>query len=397
MSLKAKLEAVIYAAEEPVTLAQFASLFAEEALAWKTEQEALRAESAAAANLAPEPADSTRELEDLLVVVDGRPEETLAGEAAGEEDASATEAHASAAGEDAGAETAASLETAGATELPALDLPATGAAEAVESAAIESAEPRSEAVSDPEQEAKRAQRQREREVREILREILDELIAEYAADSRGIEIREIAGGFRMGTKPEIHDAVRAFVKSLKPPMKLSLPALETLAVIAYKQPVTAPEVGEIRGVDSAGVLGSLMSRKLIATAGRKQVIGRPMLYKTTKEFLLRFGLKDLNELPSMEEFEKMAAMELNEESLDEESSEGKEPVPESGDLFAESETATVPVAGTAEIKTDAPRAEIEAAEAETAVTIPTAEPSEEAAAAQAPVERLDAEEIEASR
>jgi len=397
MSLKAKLEAVIYAAEEPVTLAQFASLFAEEALAWKTEQEALRAESAAAANLAPEPADSTRELEDLLVVVDGRPEETLAGEAAGEEDASATEAHASAAGEDAGAETAASPEIAGATELSALDLPATGAAEAVESAAIESAEPRSEAVSDPEQEAKRAQRQREREVREILREILDELIAEYAADSRGIEIREIAGGFRMGTKPEIHDAVRAFVKSLKPPMKLSLPALETLAVIAYKQPVTAPEVGEIRGVDSAGVLGSLMSRKLIATAGRKQVIGRPMLYKTTKEFLLRFGLKDLNELPSMEEFEKMAAMELNEESLDEESSEGKEPVPESGDLFAESETATVPVAGTAEIKTDAPRAEIEAAEAETAVTIPTAEPSEEAAAAQAPVERLDAEEIEASR
>jgi len=127
------------------------------------------------------------------------------------------------------------------------------------------------------------------------------------------------------------------------------------------------------------------------------VIGRPMLYKTTKEFLLRFGLKDLNELPSMEEFEKMAAMELNEESLDEESSEGNEPVPESGDLFAESETATVPVAGTAEIKTDAPRAESEAAEAEIAVTIPTAEPSEEAAAAQAPVERLDAEEIEASR
>ena len=165
---------------------------------------------------------------------------------------------------------------------------------------------------DPEQEAKRAQRQREREVREILRGILDELIAEYAADSRGIEIREIAGGFRMGTKPEIHDAVRVFVKSLKPPMKLSLPALETLAVIAYKQPVTAPEVGEIRGVDSAGVIGSLISRKLITTAGRKQVIGRPILYKTTKEFLLRFGLKDLNELPSMEEFEKMAAGELSE-------------------------------------------------------------------------------------
>jgi segregation and condensation protein B len=96
------------------------------------------------------------------------------------------------------------------------------------------------------------------------------------------------------------------VKSLKPPMKLSLQALETLAVIAYKQPVTAPEVSEIRGVDSSGVLGSLISRKLITTAGRKHVIGRPILYKTTKEFLLRFGLKDLNELPSIEEFEKMA-------------------------------------------------------------------------------------------
>jgi segregation and condensation protein B len=130
-----------------------------------------------------------------------------------------------------------------------------------------------------------------------------------------MEIREIAGGYRVGTKPEYHDAVRGFVKSLKPPMKLSLQALETLAVIAYKQPVTAPEVGEIRGVDSAGVIGSLISRKLITTAGRKQVIGRPILYKTTKEFLLRFGLKDLNELPSIEEFEKMAAGELSESEL----------------------------------------------------------------------------------
>jgi len=95
-------------------------------------------------------------------------------------------------------------------------------------------------------------------------------------------------------------------------MKLSLPALETLAVIAYKQPVTAPEVNEIRGVDSSGVFGSLLARKLIATAGRKPVIGRPILYKTTKEFLMRFGLKDVTELPSMEEFEKMAAMELEE-------------------------------------------------------------------------------------
>ena len=110
----------------------------------------------------------------------------------------------------------------------------------------------------------------------------------------------------MATKPEYHDAVRGFAKSLKPPLKLTLPALETLAVVAYKQPVTAPEITEIRGVDSGGVLGSLMARKLITTAGRKQVIGRPILYKTTKDFLLRFGLKDVSELPSIEEFEKMA-------------------------------------------------------------------------------------------
>src|SRR6201992_490550 len=120
----------------------------------------------------------------------------------------------------------------------------------------------------------------------------------------------------MANKTGYHDAVRGFVKSLKPPMKLSLQALETLAVIAYKQPVTAPEVSEIRGVDSGGVLGSLVSRKLITTAGRKQVIGRPILYKTTKEFLLRFGLKDVNDLPSMEEFEKMAALELSEDAED---------------------------------------------------------------------------------
>jgi segregation and condensation protein B len=153
---------------------------------------------------------------------------------------------------------------------------------------------------------------RDREARTVIRQLIDELIATYAADGRGVEIREIAGGYRMATKPEYHDSVRSFVKSLKPALKLSLPALETLAVIAYKQPVTAPEVNEIRGVDSSGVFGSLLARKLIATAGRKQVIGRPILYKTTREFLLRFGLKDVTELPSMDEFEKMAAIELEE-------------------------------------------------------------------------------------
>jgi len=136
---------------------------------------------------------------------------------------------------------------------------------------------------------------------------IEELRAEYAVDAHGIELRQIAGGYRMSTKPEQHDLVRSFAKSLKPPIRLSLAALETLAVIAYKQPVTAPEVSEIRGVDSSGVLATLLDRKLITTSGRKDVIGRPILYKTTKEFLLRFGLKDVNELPSMEEFEKLVA------------------------------------------------------------------------------------------
>jgi len=145
-----------------------------------------------------------------------------------------------------------------------------------------------------------------------LRALIDELIADHASSDRGMEIREVAGGYRMSTKPEHHDLIRSFAKSLKPPMRLSLQALETLAVIAYKQPVTAPEISEIRGVDSSGVLANLLARKLITTAGRKQVIGRPILYKTTKDFLLRFGLKDVTELPSMEEFEKLAGDGLNE-------------------------------------------------------------------------------------
>jgi segregation and condensation protein B len=144
------------------------------------------------------------------------------------------------------------------------------------------------------------------EPKRAVKATIDELTQDYAREDRGMEIRHVANGFRMATKPEHHDAVRAFAKSLKPPIRLSLPALETLAVIAYKQPVTAPEIGEIRGVDASGVLGTLIDRKLITTAGRKDVIGRPILYKTTKEFLLRFGLNDMSELPSMEEFEKLA-------------------------------------------------------------------------------------------
>jgi len=145
------------------------------------------------------------------------------------------------------------------------------------------------------------------EARSRVRAALEELITEYGSADHGIEIRQVAGGYRMSTKPEQHDVVRGFAKSLKPPIRLSLPALETLAVIAYKQPVTVPEISEIRGVDSNGVIATLLDRKLITTAGRKAVIGRPILYKTTKEFLMRFGLKDVNELPSMEEFEKLVA------------------------------------------------------------------------------------------
>ena len=145
------------------------------------------------------------------------------------------------------------------------------------------------------------------EMKSRVRATLEELIADYSGAGHGIEIRQVAGGYRMSTKPDQHDVVRAFAKTLKPPFRLSLPALETLAVVAYKQPVTVPEISEIRGVDSGGVIATLLDRKLITTAGRKAVIGRPILYRTSKEFLLRFGLKDVNELPSMEEFEKLVA------------------------------------------------------------------------------------------
>src|ERR1700692_1709509 len=145
------------------------------------------------------------------------------------------------------------------------------------------------------------------EVKSRVRATLEELVADYGNQDHGIEIRQVAGGYRMSTKPEQHEMVRSFAKSLKPPIRLSLPALETLAVVAYKQPATVPEINEIRGVDSGGVIATLLDRKLITTAGRKQVIGRPILYKTTREFLMRFGLKDVSELPSMEEFEKLVA------------------------------------------------------------------------------------------
>src|SRR5581483_11533276 len=190
------------------------------------------------------------------------------------------------------------------------------------------------------------------EVRSRVRTALEELVTDYATSDHGIEIRQVAGGYRMSTKPEQHDMVRAFAKSLKPPIRLSLPALETLAVIAYKQPVTVPEISEIRGVDSSGVIATLLDRKLITTAGRKAVIGRPILYKTTKEFLLRFGLKDVNELPSMEEFEKLVAESFQGDLLPAEPADREPPAQEEAPLQAHpssdpEETAEISVADVA--------------------------------------------------
>jgi len=304
MSLKAKLEAVVYAAEEPVTLAQLATIFAAEV----------------SLDLPEAPAEPATEQIAL---------EALAPEAVAE-------------------------------EAPAVE----GTAPAAEESSAK--------AEGSEGDEKKIARQRDRQVRQVLQQVMDELIAEYANGERGMEIREIAGGYRMATKPEYHDAVRGFVKSLKPPMKLSLQALETLAVIAYKQPVTAPEVSEIRGVDSGGVLGSLVSRKLITTAGRKPVIGRPILYKTTKEFLLRFGLKDVNDLPSMEEFEKMAG------ELAEAEAEGEA-----------QDASNLVVDETAEAAQDAPEAQQTAQEpaAEQSAQEPTAEqPAAEQTAEEAPAE-----------
>src|SRR5262252_8306 len=147
---------------------------------------------------------------------------------------------------------------------------------------------------------------------ELIEKALDALIAEYEKPEHGLAVREVAGGYKMATKAEHHEAVRAFVKSLKPPLKLSLAALETLAVIAYKQPVTTPEVLEIRGVQGAGVMKTLLERKLISASGRKNVIGKPVLYKTTKEFLIQFGLKDVSELPTLKEFEELRRLSIPE-------------------------------------------------------------------------------------
>ena len=326
MSLKAKIEAVIYASEEPVTLAQLAGLLGHEAQAeldhLDAAQHSLALEEASADpasvdqdGLNSEVLSTASEEEIEAAAVETEAEAAARHEALErhlQEAAAKEAAHVKAFREHAAADAAAmsSADDLEAVAEPEVSTeaavghdvsPATGLAEQGSEAPAESVIPEKD-----EKKLAREAKEKERRLRDYFRSILDQLIADYATSDRGLEIREVAGGYRLATKPEYYDAVRGFVKSLKPPLKLSLQALETLAVVAYKQPVTAPEVSEIRGVDSGGVLGSLMTRKLVATAGRKQVIGRPILYKTTKDFLLRFGLKDINELPSIEEFEKMA-------------------------------------------------------------------------------------------
>jgi segregation and condensation protein B len=300
MSLKAKIEAVIYASEEPVTLTQLVGLLGEEAQA--DLDRAAAAQQTLSLNQTEVGAEADVEADPAL----GQDFDPVGAAVVGAE----------------GGEPAFENPDPTLSGVPAAIQPTPG-----EETALDGAPDSDEA--DAGAEATRAEKARATKLRAYFRSVLDKLIAEYAApeSDRGLEIREVAGGFRFATKPEYHDAVRGFVKSLKPPLKLTLQALETLAVVAYKQPVTSPEISEIRGVDSSGVLGSLIARKLITTAGRKQVIGRPILYKTTKEFLLKFGLKDVAELPSIEEFEKMAGQMAEQEEIAMSDHDQPEPVP----------------------------------------------------------------------
>ncbi|HTV60528.1 MAG TPA: SMC-Scp complex subunit ScpB [Verrucomicrobiae bacterium] len=168
------------------------------------------------------------------------------------------------------------------------------------------------------------------------RAALENLTATYSTEDRGIEVRKVAGGWKFYTKPQHHEAVRKFIKSLQPPLRLTMAALETLAVIAYKQPVTVPEINEIRGVNVGGTIKTLLEKRLITTAGRKEVIGRPILYRSSKQFLMRFGLSDLDELPSLKEFEQLAASALGDDGIApaEPGDESAAPAPESSEAEA---------------------------------------------------------------
>jgi len=315
MSLKAKVEAIIYAAEEPVTLEQMAALLRENVLAelaaTKARAEYEAAENASAENTVSEAGATESEdnvTGDTSADSSGDPEAVLnaTAEVISEAVESAPEGDNATGGEAAGIAGGENSEAS----------PETNTEANVEPAASDETQPVAGAsVMAPEMSARKRSKpvKSEQEIAEDkavkarLREVLAELSADYADEARGMEVRQVAGGYRLATKPEHHDVVRAFAKSLKPPIRLSLAALETLAVIAYKQPVTGPEISDIRGIESAGVLGTLLERKLITTSGRKQVIGRPMQYKTSKEFLLRFGLNEINELPSMEEFSQLVS------------------------------------------------------------------------------------------
>ncbi len=361
MSLKAKVEAIIYAAEEPITLEQMASLLRDTILAdlASTKENAAieKADADAEAHASGVPSDLVESTDIPELTSDAAdnngdancPEEgplmpesaTAPDQPAEDNPASLSDApvspeespspdpaetqpetqsettsqeyspHASAPNADVPAGNTQDQQTPLSQES---DSPVPSSTESTEQPAAESEPAASASVEAPETTSRKRQPKKteqeiaeDKAVRTRLREILVELVTDYANEDRGMEIRQVAGGFRMATKPEHHDVVRAFAKSLKPPIRLSLAALETLAVIAYKQPVTGPEIADIRGVESASVLGTLLDRKLITTAGRKQVIGRPMQYKTSKDFLLRFGLNDVNELPSMEEFSQLAS------------------------------------------------------------------------------------------
>ena len=189
------------------------------------------------------------------------------------------------------------------------------------------------------------------EEKHVVRAALDELVPSFASDERGVEIRAVAGGYRVYTKPQHHDLVRRFIKSLRPPLRLTMAALETLAVIAYKQPVTQPEIQEIRGVNCAGVIETLLEKRLITTAGRKQVIGRPILYRTSKDFLMRFGLGDVDELPSLKEFEALAR-----EALGTDDGIAAEPETPEGELAVDgaAQNASTVEPGSAEVSGETP-------------------------------------------
>lgn len=137
---------------------------------------------------------------------------------------------------------------------------------------------------------------------------VDALKEEYTRPG-GLVMVEVAGGYQIVTRPELHEWVRRLFHE-RTTQKLSVASLETLAVIAYKQPVTAPEIAEIRGVNTSGVLGTLVERHLVKVVGRKQVVGRPFLYGTTREFLERFGLNDLSDLPRVEDMSELLGFDL---------------------------------------------------------------------------------------